>query len=230
MLTYKLLGTLLTYPSEGLQHHMDEVKSAIEGEGLLPAKVQRALFDFMDGYATRNLLRQQEDYVALFDRGRTHSLYLFEHVHGESRDRGQAMVDLTDHYKAHGFTLTASELPDYLPLFLEFLSQLEMADAQALLDEIVHIVGAVGGKLKAKKSGYHQVFRAIEALAAVKVDKKFVAQAVADAEAEDNSLEALDKEWEEAPAFDGAGDASCAVCPEATRHPQSGPTAAATQH
>ncbi|NVJ96655.1 MAG: nitrate reductase molybdenum cofactor assembly chaperone [Alphaproteobacteria bacterium] len=228
MLSYKILGMLLTYPGEELQHHMDELKHAIEGEGAVPAKIRKPLFAFMDDLARRKLLRVQEDYVALFDRSRAHSLYLFEHVLGESRDRGQAMVDLTDLYKEHGFKLAQRELPDYLPLFLEFLSVLPFEAAQELLGEIVHILAAVGAKLKAKKSGYHHVFRALEALTEVKADPKFVEQAVSDAEKEDTSLEALDKEWEETPAFDGLGAAACGVCPDAGRH-AGGVQPAATQ-
>jgi len=225
MLTFKLLGMLLSYPSDGLQQHMGEIKSALKNEGLVPVKAQRRLFDFMDDLSRRNLMRVQEDYVALFDRGRAHSLYLFEHIHGESRDRGQAMVDLSDHYISHGVTLAANELPDYLPLFLEFLSQIEFAEAQELLGETIHIIAGIGAKLKAKKENYHQVFRALEALTTVKVDEKFLEQAVAEADAEDNSLEALDREWEDTPAFDGAGQTDCNTCPSATRHPLTTPQA-----
>ncbi len=218
MLTYKILGMLLTYPSEDLQQHMGELRQAIAAEGAVPAKIQKSLFTFMDDLARRNLVRVQEDYVALFDRSRVNSLYLFEHVHGESRDRGQAMVDLLDLYKQHGFKLAQRELPDYLPLFLEFLSVLPFEQSQELVGETVHILAAIGAKLKAKKSGYHHVFRALEALTTVKADPKFVEQAVSDAEAEDTSLEALDKEWEESPAFDGLGGAACGVCPDEGQH------------
>ncbi|SDE11347.1 MULTISPECIES: nitrate reductase molybdenum cofactor assembly chaperone [Kordiimonas] len=216
MRTFKIMGMLLAYPTEDLQQHMDELKAVITEEKLIPQKIMKPLLGFMDDLARRNLMRVQEDYVANFDRSRAHSLYLFEHVHGESRDRGQAMVDLLDLYKSHGFELAARELPDYLPLFLEFLAILPFEQAKELLGETVHILGAVGAKLKAKKLGYQHVYRALEALSDAKADEKFVEQALLDAEQEDTSLEALDKEWEETPAFDG--DASCAVCPSATRH------------
>jgi nitrate reductase molybdenum cofactor assembly chaperone NarJ/NarW len=233
MRTFKLLSLLLAYPTEGLQQHMDELKAALADDGLITAKMQRPLFEFMDDLARRNLMRLQEDYVGLFDRSRAHSLYIFEHIHGESRDRGQAMVDLSDHYISHGVTLSANELPDYLPLFLEFLAQIDFAEAQELLGETIHIIAGIGAKLKAKKSGYHQIFRALEALSTVKVDPKFLEQAVSEAAAEDTSNEALDKDWEDAPAFDGTGQTTdCNVCPSATRHsltnPQSGAAPTAT--
>ncbi|TNE62764.1 MAG: nitrate reductase molybdenum cofactor assembly chaperone [Alphaproteobacteria bacterium] len=217
MKTFKLLGLLLSYPSAELQAHMDEIKVALDQEGLVPARVRRPLFAFLDSLSRRALVKVQEDYVGLFDRSRAHSLYLFEHVHGESRDRGQAMVDLMDLYRRHGFTLSARELPDYLPLFLEFLSQVPVAEAQELLGETVHILAAVGAKLKAKDSGYAHVFAALEGLTDAKVDPRYVEQAAE--EVEDTSFEALDKAWEETPAFDGTGTAAaCGVCPQATRH------------
>lgn len=218
MLTFKILGMLLAYPSEGLQRHMQELSALLVDENLIPKKVQKGLSLHMDDMARRKLLRLQEDYVALFDRSRAHSLYLFEHVHGESRERGQAMVDLIAQYRDRGFQLNSRELPDYLPLFLEYLSTLPLAEAQSLLGETVHIIAAVGAKLRAKKSGYHQVFRALEALTTVKANDRFVEDALLAADQEDTSLEALDREWEETPAFDGVGDVACAVCPQATRH------------
>ena len=216
MQTIKILGVLLAYPTADLQEHMSELKAAIESDELLTGKAQKNLFQHMNDIARRPLIRLQEDYVALFDRSRVHSLYLFEHVHGESRDRGQAMVDLIGQYRAQGFELKARELPDYLPLFLEFLSAQPFVEAQSSLGEIVHIIAAIGAKLKARQSSYHHVFRALESLTEIKADKKFVEAALAQADEVDESLEALDKEWEETPAFDGVGNAACAVCPQST--------------
>lgn len=213
MNTIKLLGMLLAYPGAELQQHVDEIREAIAAEGLVPAKLQKPLFSFIDDLGRRNLLRLQEEYVATFDRSRAHSLYLFEHVHGESRDRGQAMVDLMGLYKAAGITLAERELPDYLPVFLEFLSLHPFTEAQDYLGEVAHILDAIGAKLKLRKNPYQHVFRALVALTGVQVDQKFVEQAVEDARREDTSLAALDKEWEETPAFDGIG-ADCSVCPQ----------------
>ena len=220
MLTYKILGLLLTYPSGALQQNMEELKTVIHDEGLLPKKLEGALHKFMDSLARRDLLNAQEDYCGLFDRGRGHSLHLFEHVHGESRDRGQAMINLIDHYKEKGLHLADNELPDYLPLFMEFLSLCAPKEAQEELGDIVHIVAAIAAKLKAKKSDYHLVFKAIEKLTDAKIDEDFVKQALAEEEARDDSLEALDKEWEDAPAFGDLAEADCNTCPSATPHTQ----------
>ncbi|MEH6546042.1 MAG: nitrate reductase molybdenum cofactor assembly chaperone [Sneathiella sp.] len=216
MKTFKILGLLLTYPTQELQDSMKSLASSLSGENLLPRKLEKAVIIFMGDLAARNLLEAQEDYVSLFDRGRGHSLYLFEHIHGESRDRGQAMVDLIDHYKEKGLNLTAQELPDYLPLFLEFLSICPVAEAQENLGDVVHIVAAIAAKLKKKGSGYHVIFAALAKLTDVRIDQEFVRNALIEDDARDDSLEALDKEWEETPAFDGIGDAAaCSTCPSA---------------
>jgi nitrate reductase molybdenum cofactor assembly chaperone NarJ/NarW len=219
MLTFKALSVLLEYPNQDLLDNLEKVKAAITSEALIPAKQLKPLFCFMDEMAPRKLLQLQEDYVDTFDRSRANSLYLFEHVHGESRDRGQAMVDLIEQYQTHGYDMGGAELPDFIPLFLEFLSILPVKQAQEYLNEVIHLIAAIGAKLKDKENGYADVFRALQALGSVKIDKEFVDQAVRHARNEDTSLDAMDREWEEAPAFDGADSASCQTCPEATRHP-----------
>lgn len=213
MRSYKVLSLLLGYPSEALQDNMEELKIALQEEGALKGRYTKKLYAFMDRLAQMELLKLQEQYVALFDRSRTNSLYIFEHVHGESRDRGGAMIDLTEAYEKLGYKLDSSELPDYLPLFLEFLSVLPPEDAQAFLRDAVHVIATVGAKLGKKDSGYQYIFKAIEQMADTKIDPELIAQALLEAEQVDESMEALDKEWEETPAFDGAGGADCGTCP-----------------
>src|SRR5690606_23116888 len=109
----------------------------------LPQRCRLELNCLLDELATWDLYELQERYVLLFDRTRSLSLNLFEHVHGESRDRGQAMVDLKDLYERHGLTLASTELPDYLPLFVEFLSTISEVEARELLAETAHILEAI---------------------------------------------------------------------------------------
>lgn len=213
MRTYKVLSLLLGYPSEALQDNMTELKDVLDNEGVIKGKNAKKLYAFMDRLARVDLMKLQEQYVALFDRSRTNSLYIFEHVHGESRDRGGAMVDLTEAYEKSGYKLDSSELPDYLPLFLEFLSVLPPEDAQTFLRDAVHVIAMVGAKLGKKDSGYQYIFKAIEQMADTKIDPELIAQALIEAEQVDESMEALDREWEETPAFDNAGGADCGTCP-----------------
>ena len=212
MKSFKILGLMLSYPSAELQEGMPELIAMLREEHVLPSRIEGKLIDFMTRIGARNLLKVQEDYVSLFDRGRGTSLYLFEHIHGESRDRGQAMVDLIEHYREKGLILNARELPDYLPLFLEFLSLCPPEEAQELLGEVVHIIAAIGAKLKTRKSGYSILFDALARMTDARIDKDFVRQALAEDAQRDDSLEALDKEWDEAPAFNGIGDANCGTC------------------
>jgi len=131
--TYRALAALIAYPTEALQAATGEIAAVFTEEGLVPAPHRAAIDGLLAELAGRDIYELQERYFALFDRSRTLSLHLFEHVHGESRDRGQAMADLIALYRDHGFEPTASELPDFLPLFLEFLSLLSGHEAQALL-------------------------------------------------------------------------------------------------
>lgn len=200
-LTYRALGALLGYPTEALQAATGELATVLEREGLVPPRQRAALAPLLAELASDDLYALQERYVTLFDRSRTLSLHLFEHVHGESRDRGQAMADLIAHYRQHGYEPTASELPDYLPLFLEFLSLLPEAEARALLAEPGAILSAIGERLAGRDSRYAAVFRALGAI----VDAP--AANLADEVAEDpDDLEALDAAWEEAAVQFGPGE------------------------
>lgn len=212
MITYKVLSLLLCYPSTDIQANLDELEAAVVSEKALKGRTLKALLKFIDDYRTRPLLDLQEDYVELFDRGRAHSLHLFEHVHGESRFRGSAMVDLADLYAESGFAATEGELPDYLPLFLEYLSTRDPKAAQVLAKDILHITAVVGVKLKKRGSSYHTLFDAVEQLAGQKIRPEILKQALAASAKEIETLEELDKEWEDSPAFGGDPMEACDGC------------------
>jgi nitrate reductase molybdenum cofactor assembly chaperone NarJ/NarW len=142
-------------------------------------------------------LDAQERYVALFDRNRSLSLHLYEHVHGESRERGEAMVRLAALYKLHGLHIAANELPDYLPLYLEFLSLLPDQAARSLLAEAVHVIAALADKLEARGSEYAMVLRAIETLAARPAAAAAVEDVRGRLDPEADDLVALDRQWED---------------------------------
>ena len=118
--------------------------------------------------AAGDLYDLQERYVLLFDRTRSLSLHLFEHVHGESRDRGQAMVDLKAQYEKAGLEQDSTELPDFLPLFLEYASTLPATEARDALAQPAHIFAAMAERLRKRRSAYEAVFRALVALSAAK--------------------------------------------------------------
>lgn len=156
---YRVLSALLTYPDQALLAALPELQASVTGsqrEQLAP--LFEALGDTVD------VIDVQERYVATFDRRPAHSLHLFEHIHGQSRDRGQAMVDLRDEYLRHGLILDTSELPDYVPLFLEFLGQIPAEKASALLGDAIHVLARIGDKLTQYGSPYATVFTVLREL------------------------------------------------------------------
>jgi nitrate reductase delta subunit len=196
-MTFKVLSVLLNYPTAESQQAVAEMRAALEAEKLLPRAEARALTRLLEEFGTGELYDLQERYVLLFDRTRSLSLHMFEHVHGESRDRGQAMVDLQNLYAEKGLELGTSELPDFLPLFLEFLSLLPRAEAYELLGQPVHIFAVLAERLRKRYSPYEAVFRALVALAKDKPKGEDVAAALQAPDIDPNDLAALDAAWEE---------------------------------
>ncbi|MBT8040983.1 MAG: nitrate reductase molybdenum cofactor assembly chaperone [Xanthomonadales bacterium] len=215
MKTLKVLGLLMSYP-EGWIAHLDECEEALLQEEVLPKKALSAVLALVDEMRAADIYALQEDYVSTFDRGRSHCLHLFEHIHGESRDRGQAMVNLAAAYEEKGLFIDAAELPDYLPLFLEYLSLCPPEEALGLLGEPIDIIATIAARLEEKQSRYAALFSALVALSRVKPDHARIQKVLTETR-EDDSLEALDKEWEEAAAFDGQPDqGSCNGCADSS--------------
>ena len=167
---FKALSALLSYPDEALQKAAPELRAVIDEDGLLPPENRRYLDALIEEIATGDLFALQERYVELFDRTRSLSLHLFEHVYGESRDRGQAMIDLKTLYEQNGLYLSTSELPDYLPAFLEFLSIRPLDEAREQLSQPAHILTALAERLHKRHSPYAAVFDGLTALAVLVPD------------------------------------------------------------
>lgn len=214
MRIYKALGALLTYPDETLLASLDEIAAEIAAAGVLPAPVRRQLDRLIADLRAADPLDAQAAYVQLFDRSRALSLHLYEHVHGDSRDRGQAMVNLRNLYRFHGLELGVREMPDYLPLVCEFLSLVDPAVARSILADAGHILEALRRRLEARGSAYAAVFAALGSLAGAEADRGKV-NALLAAEPEDpDDLAALDRTWEEAAVTFGQS-AALDSCPAA---------------
>ncbi len=196
MKTLKVLSVLLCYPQSELQAALGEMIEVLDQEKLLPQREHRALLTLIDQMQRTDLIELQERYVRLFDRGRALSLHLFEHIHGESRDRGQAMINLLEVYRQHGFELDARELPDYLPLFLEYLAQRPAEEALDMLVDAMHVMALLGARLAEQGSDYHVVFDALTTLAGEPTDIKAIRQQAA-TEGPDDTIVNMDKIWEE---------------------------------
>ncbi|MGA8748350.1 MAG: nitrate reductase molybdenum cofactor assembly chaperone [Pseudolabrys sp.] len=208
--TLKALSVLLTYPTIELQHAASEIGEAIDAGQMIPARVRNQMRTLLTEIATGDLYDLQERYVLLFDRTRSLSLHLFEHVHGESRDRGQAMIDLKSQYEQHNLFMSAAELPDFVPLFLEYLSLLPAQEACEILGQPGHIFAAMAERLRKRQSAYEAVFRALVALAAAKPKDDEVSALLQLPDPDASDLAALDAAWEDEPVNfgPGAGD-SC---------------------
>jgi nitrate reductase delta subunit len=212
--TYKVLSALLSYPTAELQEARVELVTALNVERLIPAKNRAAIDVLIDKIVRSDLLEAQSRYVDLFDRTRSLSLHLFEHVHGESRDRGQAMVSLLERYQQAGLDVAANELPDYIPLFLEFLSIQTEAEARAMLAEPAHIIAALGERLKKRESSYAAICDALIALSQTQPDAEILAELREEAIEDPHDLAALDRAWEETEVRFGPGDAKTDGCPQ----------------
>ncbi len=196
MITLKALGILLAYPDEDLLKALPEILQQIENEKLLSKADKQVLKELIKELQDTDMLESQERYVELFDRGRATSLHLFEHVHGESRDRGQAMVDLNRMYAAAGLRLNGNELPDYLPVVLEYLSMRPLEETRDMLVDCAHILRALGEHLRDRGSHYSAVPAALLTIAGEEglgVSKKSV----------DEDIRNLDEEWVDEPVIFG---------------------------
>lgn len=204
MKTLKVLGILLTYPSTDLVEALPEFQDILKKEKWLPESSLKALDHLMDWMSAQDLLDLQEEFVALFDRTPSLCLHLFEHVHGDSRDRGQALVDLSEVYQDAGLLINTEEMPDFLPLFLEYLSVIDAEESRQNLGEIANVLGVLAGRLKNRQSPYAAVFEALIEAATRKPDRKAVEEALKDAAGKASTFEELDQSWEEQNAFENS--------------------------
>lgn len=199
MIACRIIARLLDYPTEDLVAALPEMRRALQGPGVLPAGVLTDVETLIARLAEGDLLDHQAVHVQLFDRVRTLSLHLFEHTHGDARARGQAMVDLVELYRRHGLDVTARELPDYLPLVLEFLSLMPLQQAREHLAETTPILARIEARLARRASPYAGLLRALIALAAIPVAAVDIS-----ADGDEDSPEAMDRAWEEAAVTFGA--------------------------
>lgn len=195
-LTLRVLSRLMAYPEQALLDAMPAMIEVLRDEGWIAGPLRQRLESFMRALAARPVTEAQEEYVALFDRGRSLSLHLFEHVHGESRNRGQAMVDLLEVYRAGGLELDARELPDYLPLMLEYLSTRPREEADDLLGDAMAVIVLLGARLAERKSGYALLFEAIEAAVGTPAGSEALKRRAA-TEGPDETIEKMDQIWQE---------------------------------
>ncbi len=231
--TFKALSVLLSYPSDGLKEAIDDIDGIIADEGILSPDAVAAIQPLLQDFRDKDIYELQESFVLLFDRSRTLSLNLFEHVHGESRDRGPAMVDLLETYRAGGFDLVSTELPDHLPILLEFLSNRPIAEAKEMLNDAGHILAALAERLTRRESNYAAVLAGLAEFAEAKTSSEMAQELLSVKDDDPTDLDALDEIWEEAEiTFGPDPDAGCPVSRDLLANmdkPVSQPLAAANE-
>lgn len=203
-LLLRTLSALLAYPDAELRAALPEIADAIRGDRMLTQKLRNDLVALVDEIAADDPLEAEGRYVDLFDRGRRTSLNLFEHVHGDGRQRGPAMLELKQRYLDAGLEPVADELPDHLPLLLEYLSCRDMAEVHDTIGEIAHILRKLGNTLLQRRSRYAVVMAALLALGG---------EHGLDAHAQVPPPEDIDRAWEEKPAF-APPEPNPAIAPE----------------
>ncbi len=195
--TLKALSLILSYPTQDLQQAMPDIGTVLATDPRFTPDTRAALGQLAETIGQGDLFEAEESYVMLFDRSRTLSLNLFEHVHGESRDRGGAMVSLIEAYREGGFEPATTELPDHLPVLLEFLSMRPFAEVQETLADAAHILDALATRLARRESGYAAAFAALSQLAGDQADADAVAGMLSQPDDDPTDLAALDAVWEE---------------------------------
>jgi nitrate reductase delta subunit len=200
---------MLRYPSAETAELMPAASEVIKGEKLLPTRLVRQLVRLALQLGQDDLYEVQARYVDLFDRTRSLSLQLYEHVHGESRDRGQAMVELLKLYSSRGMELTANELPDHLPVFMEFLSMLPDGEAADLLGQASHVLEALRERLRKRDAAYACVFEALIALTDADHDHEALQALLREPDDDPSDLAALDRAWADAPVSFSPEDTGC---------------------
>ncbi len=197
LMTLKAMSALLSYPTTELQEAIGEIAKVMEDENYLSTEALDAMTPLFEQLATGDIYDLQENYVNLFDRSRTLSLNLFEHVHGESRDRGGAMVNLVETYREAGFEPVSSELPDHLPALLEFLAMRPMEEVQETLADAAHILEALRVRLGRRESDYGSAIAALLQFSGQAANKEAVVELLKIEDDDPDDLEALDEIWEE---------------------------------
>ncbi len=199
---YKILSILLSYPTQDLKNNITYIKNIIEKDNLFSIENKNILIDLIIFIDKNDLIYLQEYYVSIFDRKRDFSLYIFEHIHGDSRERGMAMIDLINLYKKNKLKISKkNELPDYIPLFLEYLALLNKNKAENLIGEIINIVAILERRLKLIDSNYHIIFKILEDISPIKCDSKTIDKIIKNFKNYKNNNTIIDKDWEEPKAF-----------------------------
>jgi nitrate reductase delta subunit len=215
MKTLKALAAFLSYPSEEIRAAVPELLSVLDQEGAISKTQCRRIADVCAEWADGDVMDLQEEYVFLFDRTPSLSLHLFEHVHGDSKGRGQALVELDGLYRERGLENASEHTPDYLPMFLEYLSLLPPEEAQENLDGAIDVVAVLCERLKKRESSYAVFLEALQDIASRRPNQEKIKSALAVNAGQGPTDEEMDRSWEEQFALADIKEGEAGGCPMA---------------
>ncbi len=167
MTIYKLLSVLLEYPDEELFDNLPAIRRGLDDCEDISAEEREAVLEYLNYMENGDPTEIQASYVQTFDLTAENSLHLTHHLFGDDKNRGPALIDLTELYKDHGVEVAGNELPDYLPLVLEFAACRKDSDARAFLSDAVKVFGVLASNLEKAQSRYAPLVRIIEGRASL---------------------------------------------------------------
>lgn len=162
MKLYTVLARLLDYPTPELMSHLSEVVDVVNDDNRVTIEERNQLTEFVSWLQLHDLTGIQQIYVQTFDMVPEHDLHMTHHIHGDSRDRGPALIDLTEHFKANGLEIKDGEIPDYLPLLLEYVSTLGEEESRFFLADVGKILAILADNLEKADSPYAKLVRMVE--------------------------------------------------------------------
>ncbi|WP_428607516.1 nitrate reductase molybdenum cofactor assembly chaperone [Sedimenticola sp.] len=162
MLIYNIMARLLDYPDEELMENLPEIIDAIKQDDAIGPQEQEDLLNLISWINMHDLTGLQSQYVQTFDMVPEHDLHLTHHLFGDDRGRGPALIDLSEYYKASGLEVEGKEIPDFLPLILEYVSTLDDLQARVFLGDASKVLKVIGDNLEKAESPYARILRIVE--------------------------------------------------------------------
>lgn len=162
MQIYTILSRLLDYPDEALLENMPEIIRQLEDDPAVSERERGDILQLISWMQLHDLTGLQGDYVQTFDMTPEHDLHLTHHLFGDDRGRGPALIDLSEYFKGMGFEPESGEIPDFLPLILEFVSTLDEMQARIFLGDAAKVLKVLADNLEKKDSPYARLIRIVE--------------------------------------------------------------------
>ena len=162
MQVFAVISKLIDYPDSELIENLDSVIEYIKDSSEIATDEKEILMEFVSWMRSHTSIKLQETYVETFDMVPEHDLHLTHHIFGDDRQRGPALIDLSEHFKNEGLEVKEGEIPDFLPLLLEYASTLDDIKSREFLGDAKKIITIIADNLDKAKSPYSKLIRIVE--------------------------------------------------------------------